>query len=113
MIITYSGHGGIHCADHLKTIPGLMEIRVTNKMVAIAFPGVRFRVKCLKGQELGLDASNDGKPRSKHQDNHHYYIYSRQQQICYISFKQLTSRPLQSQFIHQEIKQSLFTKKAT
>ena len=68
MIVTYGGHGGTSCAAHLKTVLGSMGVRVPEKMVAMAFPTAEFRVKCFKGQELGLDASNDDEPWAKHRD---------------------------------------------
>ena len=59
MIVTYGGHGGHQCAGHLKTVLGSIGLRITDKMVGMTFPSPEFRVKCMKGQELGLDTSND------------------------------------------------------
>ncbi|KAL2132059.1 hypothetical protein VTI74DRAFT_4261 [Chaetomium olivicolor] len=66
MIVTYGGHGGHCCADHLKTVLGSMGVHVADKMVGLAFPSPEFRGKCFKGQELELDASSDTGPWAEH-----------------------------------------------
>ena len=66
MIVTYGGHGGRQCADHLKTVIGSIGMHVADKMVGMAFPTSEFRVKCFQGQELALDASDDGGPWAAH-----------------------------------------------
>lgn len=58
MIVSYGGHGGNQSAGHLKTVLGSMGVRVADTMPGLAFPNAEFRVKCFKGEELGLDGSN-------------------------------------------------------
>jgi NAD(P)H-dependent FMN reductase len=62
MIVTYGGHGGTRCAEHLRTVLGSIGVRVTDKAVALAFPSAEFRGKCFRGEELGLDAGSDAGP---------------------------------------------------
>ena len=66
MIVTYGGHGGHQCANHLKTVIGSMGMRVANRMVGMAFPTSEFRVKCFQGQELGLDTGDEAGPWAEH-----------------------------------------------
>jgi NAD(P)H-dependent FMN reductase len=61
-IVTYGGHGGTRCAEHLRTVLGSIGVRVADKAVALAFPSPEFRGKCFRGEELGLDAGNDAGP---------------------------------------------------
>jgi NAD(P)H-dependent FMN reductase len=62
VIVTYGGHGGTRCAEHLRTVLGSIGVRVVERMVAMAFPSVEFRGKCFRGEELGLDAGSDDGP---------------------------------------------------
>lgn len=66
IIVTYGGHGGHQCAAQLKTVLGAIGVRVGEKMVGMAFPSPEFRSKSFKGEDLGLDASNDEGPWAEH-----------------------------------------------
>lgn len=69
MIVTYGGHGGNHCADQLRTVLGSMGVRVCKEAVGMSFPSPEFRDKSFKGEELGLDATDDRAPWAEYRAN--------------------------------------------
>jgi NAD(P)H-dependent FMN reductase len=59
MLVTYGGHGGLRCAEHLRTVAGSIGMRVVDNMVNMSFPGRDVTSKAFAGEDMGLDATND------------------------------------------------------
>ena len=67
MIVTYGGHGGEQCAEQLKKVLGSgIGMSIVDRMVHMSFPSSEFTGAAFKGQELGLDATNDAGPWAEH-----------------------------------------------
>ncbi len=58
-IVTYGGRGGRHCAAQLDAVLRCVGMDVSTKTANMSFPTVDFRVKALRGEDLGLDANDD------------------------------------------------------
>ena len=67
LIVSYGGHGGVQCAEQLKTVVGGgIGMRVVEPMVHLTFPSREVMLKAVKGQDLGLDVDNDEGPWAEH-----------------------------------------------
>ncbi|ORY69637.1 putative NADPH-dependent FMN reductase [Pseudomassariella vexata] len=68
MIITFGGHGGLQCAEQLRTVIGAIGMRVVERMVNMKFPSFEYLDKGFKGEDLGLDVRNDEGPWAEHRE---------------------------------------------
>ncbi|KAK4496285.1 hypothetical protein PRZ48_012265 [Zasmidium cellare] len=66
-IITYGGHGGTQCGEHLRTVLGAMGVKALERGVSMAFEGAEFRGNALAGREIGLDARKGDGLWARHQ----------------------------------------------
>ena len=66
LIVSYGGHGGVQCAEQIRTVIGAIGMRVVGQMVHMKFPSFEYLDKGFKGEDLGLDASNDAGPWAEH-----------------------------------------------
>lgn len=67
MLVTYGGHGGTQCAEHLRQVLGAIGCQVLERGVSMAFEGAEFRGNALKGLHVGLDAGKEDGLWAKHQ----------------------------------------------
>ena len=66
LIVSYGGHGGVQCAEQIRTVIGAIGMRVVGQMVNMKFPSFEYLDKGIKGEGLGLDANNDAGPWAEH-----------------------------------------------
>lgn len=66
LIVSYGGHGGVRCAEQIRTVLGAVGMRVVGQMVSMAFPSHESLERAFKGEDLGLDASSDAAPWAEH-----------------------------------------------
>lgn len=66
LIVSYGGHGGAKCAEQIRTVLGAFGMRVVGQMVNLKFPSHEHLERAFKGEDLGLDASNDAGPWADH-----------------------------------------------
>lgn len=65
---SYGGHGGEQCAAAIKIVIGAIGMRVCDEMVNMKFPSYEYLDKGFKGEDLGLDASNDDGPWANYRE---------------------------------------------
>ncbi|MCJ1395133.1 hypothetical protein MMC18_008014 [Xylographa bjoerkii] len=66
LIVSYGGHGGVQCAEQLRTVLGAIGMRVVPTMVNMAFPSKEDLERAFKGEDLALDARSDAGPWAEH-----------------------------------------------
>ena len=66
LIVSYGGHGGVQCAEQIRTVIGAIGMRVVEQMVHMKFPSFEDLDRAFKGEDLGLDASSDVGPWAEH-----------------------------------------------
>ena len=66
LIVSYGGHGGVQCAEQIRTVLGAIGMRVIGQMVHMRFPSHEYLDRGFKGEDLGLSASNDAGPWAEH-----------------------------------------------
>lgn len=60
LVVSYGGHGGGRAAEALRVVCMGLRMRVGDKTVNLSFPDDTFRDRCLRGQDLGLEAGGEG-----------------------------------------------------
>ncbi len=66
LIISYGGHGGEKCAEQIGTVLGSVGMRVVGQMVNMSFESVEGLQRACGGEDLGLDAEDDGGMWAEH-----------------------------------------------
>ena len=66
LVVSYGGHGGVQCAEQIRTVLGAIGMRVVGQMVHMKFPSHEYLERGFKGEDLRLDASSDAAPWAKH-----------------------------------------------